>query len=38
MSCSTELRLQYSFKWKYMEGARAGAEIMDRSGPGAENK
>ena len=38
MSCSTELRLQYSFKWKYMEGARAGAEIMDKGGPGAENK
>ena len=27
-----------SFKWQYMAGAGAGAEIIDKSGAGAENK
>ena len=32
------LLVYYSFKCKYMAGAGAGAEIMDKGGAGAKNK
>ena len=32
------LLLFNSFKWQYMAGAGAGAEIRDKGGTGAENK
>ena len=33
------IQFQDSFKWQYMAGAGAGAEIMDKKGgAGAENK